>query len=192
MAEVERKTSREEILAAQIEAVANFGPEKILASEKREQMTEAVTNGLDLCASEIKLQAEETNVGWDKLPILVGIEMRDFTRAALTTPPLPPQAFEMDEPSFEAEVAEGHDWWQELSSGQKNALSQILKEDFGIDVEEERKPLEKPGYEGCKVIKSEKIITVPPTEEWPENKFQPALVFDFTGEPYCLTCYVVG
>lgn len=193
MAEVERKTSKEEILAAQIEAVQNFGPEQILSPEKREQIVEAVTNGLDLIANTVKQQAEEEALSLDEIALRMEWRIDNFTRTALTTPPLPPQAFEMEESTLEAEVADEQNWWEVLAEEQKDALFQILKEDFGIDKSRERKPIKflfgrSTGF----IIRSERTITVPAAEGWPENKFQPALVFDPTGEPYRLACYVIG
>lgn len=185
----EREENPEEILASQIEAVKNFGPEKILVPEKRAQIVEAVGNGLDTMASTIKERAEVEGISFDEVTPLVLWEFGDFTRSALTTPPLPPQAFEMEVPTTEALVADDHNWWEELFEEQKATLWQILRGEFGIDKGGEQEEI--PGYEGYKVIKSKKLITVPAAGDWPENKFYPALIYPPSGQ-VCLSCYVVG
>jgi len=194
MDEVEtgNKTKTEaEIIASHVEAVMNFGPEDILAPEKREQIVEAVTNGLDLMASTIKERAEETDLGLDVITPIMNWKIEAFARTALTTPPLPPQEFE--EESFLGEIADAQNWWDILSADKKEALWRILEEDFGLTHDLPRKELPPLSHwgEGFSIARSGKVITVPAIEDWPENKYQAAMVFDSSGEPAFLTCFVV-
>lgn len=210
MNELGETEKQEEILGHLVETVRNFSPEKILSSEKREQILATVTNGLDLMASTIKEQAVEAGGTWDEITPSMFWGLEDFARSALT-PPLPPQAFEIEaEPAQEEEIgsmidevkalteaiiADSQDWWEILSSEQKKSLWQILEEDFGIFFDDSRKkPVELIGHEGsCTgwVIKSEKEIIVPAAGDWPENRFKPALLFH-PDHGLGLTCFVVS
>ncbi len=189
-AEEETKTGTE-ILTSQIEAVQNFGRERIFSPEKRKQIVEAVTNGLDLIASTIKEEAQETGLSWDAITPLMEWTMADFTRTALTTPPLPPQSFEEAAPG--GLIADLHDWWQVLSDGQKNALWDILEQDFGLirGLKREPIPFLPSRGKGYTIGRSERIVTVPAARGYPENQFQPGVVFDPARKPCYLTCFVV-
>ncbi len=180
-----------EIIASHVEAVMNFGPEDILAPEKREQIVEAVTNGLDLIASTIKEEAGKRGVDMDVITPIMNWKIEDFARTALTTPPLPPQEFE--ESSFSGEIADAQNWWDILSADKKEAFWKILEEDFGLirDLPRETLPSLPHWGEGFSIARSEKIITVPAAEDFTENQYQAAMVFNPSGEPAFLTCFVV-
>lgn len=177
------------ILANQIEQVRNLTSEEILSGEKRKQIVDVVTYGLEWMATEIRSSQEElTSLG---ATLSNTWPMREFIRSALIKP-LPPLDFQAAEfhPQLlkQAEVADGCNWWLELNEGQKEAFMQILEEDFGLGEEAERIEIDEGEFEGYSLVKSRKPITVLATGDWPGNAFYPTLVFSLQGELY-LTCF---
>lgn len=197
--------SAERIKAGLIKEVHELTPERILSPEAMPPIIEAIAYGLDTIASQIQIEASSEELNPDELTPNMQWSMPDFARTVLTDLPLPPQVYQLvlDQKLMEAVemygvkhwealdravVADDIDWWEQLSEEQREVLWLILKEGFGLDRKSKSKKV--PGFPGYTVVKSRKVITSPATEEWPGNKFTPALFTTDAGEQY-LSCYIV-
>jgi hypothetical protein len=127
----ESYSERESIRIELTQRVQNFTSEQLKAPEKREHIMDAVTNGLDLIATDIVEEAELEGKSVQETSLTKLWPITDFARTALTYP-LPGQTFEYEdmEAPLEAEVADEQDWWRVLSREQKQALSNVV----GLDL----------------------------------------------------------
>jgi len=178
-------SSKIEILIGLLREVEEFGPERILAAEVREGIKSAVLNGLGLLAELIQQEAQETGRDPNTVSPFYQYGWSDFVRTAFTNPPLPDVVtnYPEGEAPLEAHLADCVDWSAVISDEQQEALWRILKEGFGLDLQDTQEDVL--GLDDLCVVKSEQILSLDGGV-----KFKPALFVTGDGGKY-LSCYII-
>lgn len=195
MADTERPQTPEEevVLSELIQRVKNFSPEQIRSSEVAGPIREAWENGLDLVARTIVEESQNRQL----TPMNIFEEfiwpINDFARTVLSDPPLPPQEFMYEENETvppEAVVADQHNWWEELSLEQKQALSEIV----GLDLTKADNYIPPEGEENAHHVltRTQKTLTVSAEGDLPETTFYPTLIWNWHHGPAVTCLPVVG
>jgi hypothetical protein len=130
-------SEREAMLLKLEQQVRDFSPEQFKTVEKREQIADAMINGLDMMAQINAQKADEEGISVQDLPLkeIYTIYLPELAHTVLTNPlPGQPWEYEDGEAPLEAEIASGHDWWEVLSPEQRQAVSEVVRDAVGLDV----------------------------------------------------------